>query len=86
MDLDAAFRVLFFVNVLFPNHHVRAITTIVREFAKRIEEEMDFRSIERAMTERAPPVQSSGLGSAGSGSSGQSKHRANANRCHRRPD
>jgi predicted unusual protein kinase regulating ubiquinone biosynthesis (AarF/ABC1/UbiB family) len=42
-DLDAAFRVLFFVNVLFPNHHVRAITTIVREFAKRIEEEMDFR-------------------------------------------
>ena len=42
-DLNAAFRVLFFVNVLFPNHHVRAITTIVREFAKRIEEEMDFR-------------------------------------------
>jgi predicted unusual protein kinase regulating ubiquinone biosynthesis (AarF/ABC1/UbiB family) len=42
-DLEAAFRVLFFVNVLFPNHHVRAITTIVREFAKRIEEEMDFR-------------------------------------------
>src|SRR5688500_3593116 len=42
-DLDAAFRVLFFINVLFPNHHVRAITTIVREFSKRIEEEMDFR-------------------------------------------
>jgi predicted unusual protein kinase regulating ubiquinone biosynthesis (AarF/ABC1/UbiB family) len=42
-DLDAAFRVLFFVNVLFPNHHVRAISAIVREFAKRIEEEMDFR-------------------------------------------
>lgn len=43
VDLHAAFRILFFVNVLFPNHHVRAITTIVREFAKRIEEEMDFR-------------------------------------------
>lgn len=43
VDLDAAFRILFFLNVLFPNHHTRAITTIVREFAKRIEEEMDFR-------------------------------------------
>ena len=43
VDLQAAFRILFFVNVLFPNHHTRAITTIVREFAKRIEEEMDFR-------------------------------------------
>lgn len=43
IDLHAAFRILFFVNVLFPNHHVRAITTIVREFAKRIEDEMDFR-------------------------------------------
>ncbi|MGH7718708.1 MAG: ABC1 kinase family protein, partial [Gemmatimonadaceae bacterium] len=43
VDLRAAFRILFFVTVLFPNHHTRAITTIVREFAKRIEEEMDFR-------------------------------------------
>ncbi len=43
LDLDAAFRVLFVLNVLFPNHHVHAITTIVREFSKRIEEEMDFR-------------------------------------------
>ncbi|HEY7893360.1 MAG TPA: AarF/UbiB family protein [Gemmatimonadaceae bacterium] len=42
VDLGAAFRILFFVNVLFPNHHTRAITTIVREFAKRIDEEMDF--------------------------------------------
>lgn len=42
-DLDAAFRILFFANVLFPNHHTRAITTIVREFAKRIADEMDFR-------------------------------------------
>ena len=42
VDLDVAFRILYFLNVLFPNHHTRAITTIVREFAKRIEEEMDF--------------------------------------------
>jgi predicted unusual protein kinase regulating ubiquinone biosynthesis (AarF/ABC1/UbiB family) len=44
VDLDAAFRILTFVNVLFPNHHTRAITTIVREFARRIDEEMDFRA------------------------------------------
>jgi predicted unusual protein kinase regulating ubiquinone biosynthesis (AarF/ABC1/UbiB family) len=44
VDLDAAFRILFFLNALFPNHHTRAITTIVREFAKQIEEEMDFRA------------------------------------------
>ncbi len=43
VDLDAAFRILSFLNMLFPNHHTRAITTIVREFAKRIDEEMDFR-------------------------------------------
>ncbi|MEP6691106.1 MAG: AarF/UbiB family protein [Gemmatimonadaceae bacterium] len=43
IDLDAAFRILFVLNVLFPNHHVHAITTIVREFSKRIDEEMDFR-------------------------------------------
>lgn len=43
VDLDAAFRILSVVNVLFPNHHTRAITTIVREFARRIGEEMDFR-------------------------------------------
>ncbi|HEU4564356.1 MAG TPA: AarF/UbiB family protein, partial [Gemmatimonadaceae bacterium] len=43
VDLDAAFRILFFLNVLFPNHHTRAITNIVGEFAKRIAEEMDFR-------------------------------------------
>jgi predicted unusual protein kinase regulating ubiquinone biosynthesis (AarF/ABC1/UbiB family) len=42
-DLDAAFRILFFASVLFPNNHTRSITTIVREFAKRIDEEMDFR-------------------------------------------
>ncbi len=43
VDLDAAFRILFFVNVLFPNNHTRSITTIVREFAKHIDAEMDFR-------------------------------------------
>jgi len=43
VDLGAAFRILFFANVLFPNHHTRAITTMVREFSKRIGEEMDFR-------------------------------------------
>ncbi len=43
IDLAAAFRILFLANLLLPNHHTRAITTIVREFAKRIEEEMDFR-------------------------------------------
>ena len=41
-DLDVSFRILFVLNVLFPNHHTRAITTIVTEFAKRIHEELDF--------------------------------------------
>ncbi len=44
VDLDAAFRILYFLYILFPNHHTRAITNIVSEFAKRIEEEMDFRT------------------------------------------
>ena len=43
VDLSAAFRVLSLVYVFFPNHHTRSIATIVSEFAKRIEEEMDFR-------------------------------------------
>jgi predicted unusual protein kinase regulating ubiquinone biosynthesis (AarF/ABC1/UbiB family) len=42
-DLDISFRILFLVNLLFPNHHTRAITTIVSEFAKRISSELDFR-------------------------------------------
>ncbi|HSE26987.1 MAG TPA: AarF/UbiB family protein [Gemmatimonadales bacterium] len=42
-DLDVSFKLLFALHVLFPNHHVRAARTIVEEFAKRIEEEMDFR-------------------------------------------
>lgn len=42
-DLRISFRILFLLNLLFPNHHVRAITAIVQEFQKRIWEEMDFR-------------------------------------------
>ncbi|HXE56567.1 MAG TPA: AarF/UbiB family protein [Gemmatimonadales bacterium] len=42
-DLEVSFRILFLLNLLFPNHHVRAITAIVSEFAKRIGDELDFR-------------------------------------------
>jgi len=42
-DLDVSFRVLFVLNVLFPNHQTRAITAIVSEFAKRVRDELDFR-------------------------------------------
>ena len=42
-DLDVSFRILFLLNVLFPNHHTRAMTAIVNEFAKHIGEELDFR-------------------------------------------
>jgi predicted unusual protein kinase regulating ubiquinone biosynthesis (AarF/ABC1/UbiB family) len=41
-DLKISFRVLFALHVLFPNHHVRAIAAIVNEFAKRINEELNF--------------------------------------------
>ena len=41
-DLKISFRILFFLHVLFPNHHVRAIAAIVGEFAKRIADELDF--------------------------------------------
>jgi len=41
-DLDISFRILFWLNVLFPNHHVRAVTNVVREFSVRVKEEMDF--------------------------------------------
>ena len=43
LDLDVSFRVLLLLNVLFPNHHVRALTNVVREFSVRVREEMDFR-------------------------------------------
>lgn len=42
-DLDVGFRILFVLNLLFPNHHVRAISAIVSEFSKRIAGELDFR-------------------------------------------
>ena len=43
VDLDISFRLLLLLNVLFPNHHVRAVTNVVREFSVRVREEMDFR-------------------------------------------
>jgi predicted unusual protein kinase regulating ubiquinone biosynthesis (AarF/ABC1/UbiB family) len=44
VDLDLSFRLLFWLNILFPNHHIRGITNVVREFSVRVREEMDFRS------------------------------------------
>lgn len=43
LDLDISFRLLFWLNILFPNHHVRALTNVVREFSVRVKAEMDFR-------------------------------------------
>ena len=43
LDMDISFRILWVLNVLFPNHHVRALTTVVREFERRITEELDLR-------------------------------------------
>jgi predicted unusual protein kinase regulating ubiquinone biosynthesis (AarF/ABC1/UbiB family) len=43
VDLDISFRILLLLNVLFPNHHIRALTNVVREFSVRVREEMDFR-------------------------------------------
>jgi predicted unusual protein kinase regulating ubiquinone biosynthesis (AarF/ABC1/UbiB family) len=43
LDLDLSFRILFWLNILFPNHHVRGITNVIREFSVRVREEMDFR-------------------------------------------
>jgi predicted unusual protein kinase regulating ubiquinone biosynthesis (AarF/ABC1/UbiB family) len=43
LDLDISFRILLLLNVLFPNHHVRALSNVVREFSVRVREEMDFR-------------------------------------------
>ncbi len=43
MDLDISFRILYWLNILFPNHHVRALTNVVREFSVRVRDEMDFR-------------------------------------------
>jgi predicted unusual protein kinase regulating ubiquinone biosynthesis (AarF/ABC1/UbiB family) len=43
VDLDISFRLLLLLNILFPNHHIRALTNVVREFSARVREEMDFR-------------------------------------------
>ena len=43
LDLAVSFRLLFWLNILFPNHHVRALTNVVREFSVKVREEMDFR-------------------------------------------
>lgn len=43
VDLEISFRILHLLNVIFPNHHVRALTNVVREFSVRVQEEMDFR-------------------------------------------
>ncbi|MBA2244713.1 MAG: AarF/ABC1/UbiB kinase family protein [Gemmatimonadetes bacterium] len=50
LDLDISFRILFLLNILFPNHHVRALSSVVREFDRRIHEELDLRQ-EAANTE-----------------------------------
>jgi predicted unusual protein kinase regulating ubiquinone biosynthesis (AarF/ABC1/UbiB family) len=42
LDLDISFRLLFGLNILFPNHHVRGLTNVVREFSVRVQAEMDF--------------------------------------------
>lgn len=42
-DLEVSFRILFLLNLLFPSHHVRAISAIVSEFSRRIADELDFR-------------------------------------------
>jgi predicted unusual protein kinase regulating ubiquinone biosynthesis (AarF/ABC1/UbiB family) len=43
LDIDISFRFLFWLNILFPNHHVRALTNVIREFSVRVRDEMDFR-------------------------------------------
>lgn len=42
LDLDISFRLLFWINIVFPNHHVRALTNVVREFSVRVRGEMNF--------------------------------------------
>ncbi len=43
LDLDISFRILFWLNIVFPNHHVRGLTNVVREFSVQVRAEMDFR-------------------------------------------
>jgi predicted unusual protein kinase regulating ubiquinone biosynthesis (AarF/ABC1/UbiB family) len=49
LDLDISFRILYLLNILFPNHHVKALTNAVREFSVRVRVEMDFREEARHM-------------------------------------
>lgn len=49
LDLDVSFRILFILNILFRNHHVKALTNVVREFSVRVRVEMDFREEARHM-------------------------------------
>jgi predicted unusual protein kinase regulating ubiquinone biosynthesis (AarF/ABC1/UbiB family) len=49
LDLDVSFRILFALNILFPNHHVKGLTNAVREFSARVRVEMDFREEARHM-------------------------------------
>lgn len=42
LDLDIGFTLLYWLNILFPNHHIQALTNVVREFSHRVREEMDF--------------------------------------------
>jgi predicted unusual protein kinase regulating ubiquinone biosynthesis (AarF/ABC1/UbiB family) len=51
LDLDISFRLIFWLNILFPNHHVRALTNVVREFSHKVRQEMDFR-LEAEHTQR----------------------------------
>jgi predicted unusual protein kinase regulating ubiquinone biosynthesis (AarF/ABC1/UbiB family) len=43
IDLDISFRLLLILNITFRNHHIRALTSAIREFSVRVREEMDFR-------------------------------------------
>jgi len=43
LDLDISFGMLYWLNIIFPNHHVQALTNVVREFSHKVREEMDFR-------------------------------------------
>jgi len=42
LDMDISFRFLFWLNIAFPNHHVRGLTNVVREFSVQVKAEMDF--------------------------------------------
>jgi predicted unusual protein kinase regulating ubiquinone biosynthesis (AarF/ABC1/UbiB family) len=44
VDLDISYSILFILNLLFSNdHHVKAFTTVIGEFAVKVRVEMDFR-------------------------------------------